>query len=545
MGNRGWRWAGIVGAFLLALWLRGRAVALLPIDYDEDDYLRAAQLYARIIREDVGSWWPHTIEIKRGERRYRKGDKVMQIKNDYDRDVYGGRATTSLGGGSVMLGGTFFREADDRGAACGGPDLIHERADRGRLARPVRTEESEDLSASAVEKGALVTTRCFSFRSGAVRPRNCRARSRTPSATGDRRSQPWWRPSVAADHGVAGGDVTLSTPPLALYVHLPWCVRKCPYCDFNSHVASDSPPTDKYVDALLSDLECELPLVWGRPVQTIYLGGGTPSLFGAAQIERLLNGIRGLLTVRPHAEVTLEANPGTLEHDSFRAYSDAGINRVSLGVQSFSDVALRSLGRIHGREDALQAVNSLGFAGLGNFNLDLMFGLPGQDLEEAVQDVRAAIACRPPHLSHYQLTIEPNTAFSAHPPVLPDADLAWAMQEACGELLEAAGYRQYEISAWAQPGRECRHNLNYWQYGDFIGIGAGAHGKLTIAGAVDRGEQVARAVHARSRHRHDPLDQGLALDDGAGNGGCGGLRPCICDARRLRTPKTAVGVAGL
>ena len=286
----------------------------------------------------------------------------------------------------------------------------------------------------------------------------------------------------------------LETPPLSLYVHLPWCVSKCPYCDFNSHAAGDSPPMDQYVDALLSDLECELPLVWGRPVQTIYFGGGTPSLFGAAQIERLLNGIRGLLTVRPHAEITLEANPVTLEHDSFGAYRDAGINRVSLGVQSFSETALGLLGRIHGREEALRAVDSVESAGLGNFNLDLMFALPGQELADAVQDVRAAIACRPPHLSHYQLTIEPNTAFSAHPPELPDADRAWAMQDACGELLEAAGYRQYEISAWAQPGHECRHNLNYWKYGDFIGIGAGAHGKLTIAGAA--------SVRRRVRLRH-------------------------------------------
>jgi oxygen-independent coproporphyrinogen-3 oxidase len=297
----------------------------------------------------------------------------------------------------------------------------------------------------------------------------------------------------------------LETPPLSLYVHLPWCVSKCPYCDFNSHAAGDGPPTDDYVDALLSDLECELPLVWGRPVQTIFFGGGTPSLFGADQIERLLNGFRGLLTVRPHAEITLEANPGTLEHDSFQAYRDAGINRVSLGVQSFSDAALGSLGRIHGREEALRAVESVGSAGLGNFNVDLMFALPGQTLEEAVQDIREAIARRPPHLSHYQLTIEPNTAFAAHPPELPDADLSWAMQEACGRLLETAGYRQYEISAWAQPGHECRHNLNYWQYGDFMGIGAGAHGKLTLAGAA--------CVRRRVRLRHP-----VAWMAGAGDG---------------------------
>ena len=280
----------------------------------------------------------------------------------------------------------------------------------------------------------------------------------------------------------------LETPPLSIYVHLPWCVSKCPYCDFNSHAAGDSPPTGHYVEALLSDLETELALVWGRPVQSIYFGGGTPSLFPAAEIERLLSGIRGLLTVSPRAEITLEANPGTLERDSFGAYRDAGINRVSLGVQSFSGPALKALGRIHGRDEALEAVDALRSAGLGNFNMDLMFGLPGQDLAAAVEDIRLAIACRPAHLSHYQLTIEPNTAFSARPPRLPDPDQAWAMQEACGALLETAGYLQYEISAWAQPGRECRHNLNYWRYGDFIGIGAGAHGKLTIAaeGSVRR-----------------------------------------------------------
>jgi oxygen-independent coproporphyrinogen-3 oxidase len=286
----------------------------------------------------------------------------------------------------------------------------------------------------------------------------------------------------------------LEIPPLSLYVHLPWCVRKCPYCDFNSHAPANDLPTDDYVDALLDDLELELPLIWGRPVQTVFLGGGTPSLFSAAQVERLLSGIRARLPARPDAEVTLEANPGTLEHDSFRAYRDAGINRVSLGVQSFSDTALRALGRIHGRAEALRAIDLLRSAGFDNFNLDLMFALPDQEPQAALDDVRAAIACRPPHLSHYQLTIEPNTAFAAQPPTLPGADQAWEMQQACRELLEAAGYRQYEISAWAQPGRECRHNLNYWTYGDFVGIGAGAHGKITLAAE--------QTVRRRIRLRH-------------------------------------------
>lgn len=272
----------------------------------------------------------------------------------------------------------------------------------------------------------------------------------------------------------------LQAPPLSLYVHLPWCVRKCPYCDFNSHAVAGALPSDEYVDALLNDLEHDLPLAWGRPVQTIFFGGGTPSLFSAAHYERLLSGIRARLPLSPGAEITLEANPGTVEHDSFAAYRDAGINRFSLGAQSFSDSALLALGRIHGRAEALGAVASLRGAGCENFNIDLMFALPGQRLEDALEDVRTAIACAPAHVSHYHLTIEPNTAFHADPPELPDDDLAWRMQEACGRLLAQAGYRQYEVSAWARPGRECRHNLNYWHYGDYLGIGAGAHGKLTL-----------------------------------------------------------------
>ena len=273
----------------------------------------------------------------------------------------------------------------------------------------------------------------------------------------------------------------LQNPPLSLYVHLPWCVRKCPYCDFNSHALRGELPADTYVDALLSDLERELPLVWGRTVHSVFFGGGTPSLFGASHFERLLAGIRAQLALAPGAEITLEVNPGTVEHDPFGDYRDAGINRFSLGVQSFDDAALGALGRIHGRAEALAAVESLQAAGVTNFNLDLMFALPGQGLQQALADLRTAIACEPAHLSHYQLTIEPNTAFHADPPALPDEDAAWSMQEACGQALEQAGYRQYEISAWARPGRECAHNLNYWRYGDFLGVGAGAHGKLTLA----------------------------------------------------------------
>jgi len=274
----------------------------------------------------------------------------------------------------------------------------------------------------------------------------------------------------------------LQPPPLSLYVHLPWCLRKCPYCDFNSHALRGELPAEAYVDALLADLEQDLPLAWGRPVQSVFFGGGTPSLFGAAQFERLLGGIRARVPLAPAAEVTIEVNPGAVEHAPFADYLAAGINRFSLGVQSFSDASLQALGRIHGRAEALRAIESLHAAGASNFNLDLMYALPGQDLDAALADVRLAIDSRPAHVSHYQLTIEPNTAFHADPPALPNEDLAWAMQEACAGLLGEAGFEQYEVSAWARPGSACVHNLNYWRYGDYLGIGAGAHGKLTEAG---------------------------------------------------------------
>jgi oxygen-independent coproporphyrinogen-3 oxidase len=283
-------------------------------------------------------------------------------------------------------------------------------------------------------------------------------------------------------------------PPLALYVHLPWCVRKCPYCDFNSHQAPSKLPAEEYVDALLADLELDLPLVWGRGVQSIFFGGGTPSLFGAKWIERLIEGIRARLRVSPQAEITLEANPGTTEHDSFNAYRDAGINRVSLGVQSFNNRLLRQLGRIHGRAEIETAVMSIQSAGIMNFNIDLMYALPGQSVDDALDDVRRALNCAPSHLSFYQLTIEPNTAFHASPPELPDDDTAWDMQEQCSELFSEAGFRQYEISAWAREGFRCRHNLNYWRYGDFLGIGAGAHSKLTLPAE--------QSVRRRVRQKH-------------------------------------------
>jgi len=285
---------------------------------------------------------------------------------------------------------------------------------------------------------------------------------------------------VSTEAEASHAAAALQLPPLSLYVHLPWCVQKCPYCDFNSHALKAVVPASRYIKALLADLENDLPLVWGRPVHSVFFGGGTPSLFSAADIDTLLAGIRSRLLLSPAAEITLEANPGTVEYDSFSAYRDAGINRVSLGVQSFDDELLVAIGRIHGREEVERAIASIRAAGLDNFNLDLMFGLPGQSLAAAISDVQTALGHAPAHLSHYQLTLEPNTAFHAHPPELPDDDLCWEMQEQTASLMQVAAYEQYEISAWSLPGKACKHNLNYWHYGDYLGIGAGAHGKLTL-----------------------------------------------------------------
>jgi oxygen-independent coproporphyrinogen-3 oxidase len=257
-------------------------------------------------------------------------------------------------------------------------------------------------------------------------------------------------------------------------------------------------PGDAYVDALLRDLEADLPLVWGRTVSSVYLGGGTPSLFGASLIGRLLDGVRALLPLAPALEITLEANPGTVERDSFSAYRDAGINRVSLGAQSFHAGALSALGRVHGPGDIERSLASLHDAGLDNFNIDIMFGLPGQTIEQARRDIDLALEARPAHLSHYQLTLEPNTAFAAAPPALPGDEDCWSMQEATASRLAAAGLEQYEISAWSLPGRRSRHNVNYWRFGDYLGIGAGAHGKLTLPA---RGE-VRRIVKVRHPRRY-------------------------------------------
>ncbi|WP_109123723.1 radical SAM family heme chaperone HemW [Dyella sp. C11] len=278
--------------------------------------------------------------------------------------------------------------------------------------------------------------------------------------------------------------MSLIAPPLSLYVHMPWCVKKCPYCDFNSHgVKGEAPPYETYVDALFADLDADLrdfgAAVHGRPVHSIFFGGGTPSLFAPELIDRFLEGVRERLPLNADAEITLETNPGTVEHGRFDGYLAAGVNRLSFGIQSFDDAKLRRLGRIHSASEAEAAVKSAQDAGYANINLDLMYALPEQTLEGAQDDVARAIALAPTHVSHYQLTLEPNTAFAANPPPLPDDDHAWAMQEACEQQLGAAGYRQYEVSAYAQEGRRCVHNLNYWRFGDYLGIGAGAHGKIT------------------------------------------------------------------
>lgn len=279
----------------------------------------------------------------------------------------------------------------------------------------------------------------------------------------------------------------IELPPLALYIHIPWCVRKCPYCDFNSHAAGPELPEDAYVSALLDDFDRDLPAALGRPLTSIFFGGGTPSLFSAAALGRLLEGLRARIPMAPDVEITLEANPGTFEQDKFVAYRKLGINRLSIGIQSFQADKLEALGRIHSGDEALRAAEMARRAGFDNFNLDLMHGLPGQSQEEALDDLRQAIALAPTHLSWYQLTLEPNTVFWNQPPQLPEDDILWDIQEAGQALLASAGFAQYEVSAYARPGRPARHNLNYWSFGDFIGIGAGAHGKLTGAdGSVRR-----------------------------------------------------------
>lgn len=270
-------------------------------------------------------------------------------------------------------------------------------------------------------------------------------------------------------------------PPLSLYIHIPWCVQKCPYCDFNSHALKGEVPHDDYVVHLLADLDADLPLVAGREIRTVFIGGGTPSLLSAEAMQTLMDGVRARIPVAEDAEVTMEANPGTVEADRFSGYQKAGINRISIGVQSFGDDKLIRLGRIHDAGEAKRAARLAATLGLRSFNLDLMHGLPEQHLGEALSDLRQAIELAPPHLSWYQLTIEPNTSFGSRPPVLPDDDLLWDIFSQGHQLLTQAGYVQYETSAYAKPGFQCQHNLNYWRFGDYLGIGCGAHGKISFA----------------------------------------------------------------
>ncbi len=285
-------------------------------------------------------------------------------------------------------------------------------------------------------------------------------------------------------------------PPLSLYVHLPWCARKCPYCDFNSHTQPDTLPEAAYIDALLSDLTASLPSIWGRTVSSVFFGGGTPSLFSAESLDRLLSGIRAQLNLLPTCEITLESNPGSSEYQKFADFRALGINRLSLGIQSFSDVSLQRLGRVHDATQAGAAVEMAQRAGFNSLNIDLMYALPGQSIADMLADLDRALSYEPTHLSHYQLTLEPNTAFHHNPPAnLPDADGIWQMQTCALERLQA--YQHYEVSAYAKAGHRCVHNLNYWRYGDYLGIGAGAHSKLT---------DVARACIQRTIKHRQPAD---------------------------------------
>ncbi|MBJ6980324.1 radical SAM family heme chaperone HemW [Luteimonas sp. MC1895] len=295
----------------------------------------------------------------------------------------------------------------------------------------------------------------------------------------------------------------LVPPPLSLYVHLPWCVRKCPYCDFNSHEQRGALPFAGYVQALVADLEHDLPLAWGRTVHSVFFGGGTPSLFPADAIDDFLQQASARLRFAPGCEITLETNPGTAEHGRFEGYLAAGVNRLSFGIQSFDDGCLQRLGRIHDSREADAAVKLAQDAGYDNINIDLMYALPGQDLAGAARDLERAFALQPAHVSHYQLTLEPNTLFAARPPeAIPDEDLAWDMQEHCQAMLAAAGFDHYEVSAYARPGRQCAHNLNYWRFGDYLGIGAGAHGKISLGAA--------QSVRRRWKLKHPTAWMGVA-----------------------------------
>ncbi len=281
-------------------------------------------------------------------------------------------------------------------------------------------------------------------------------------------------------------------PPLSLYIHLPWCVKKCPYCDFNSHTYDSGLPEDEYINALISDLEYQLPTIWGRRIISIFIGGGTPSLFSAESIHKILSTVRSHLNCLPDMEVTMEANPGTVEQNKFNGFYQAGVNRLSIGVQSFDDKKLLALGRIHNADESYNAVAVARKAGFENINLDLMFGLPDQNLQQCLSDLQQAIDLFPQHISWYQLTIEPNTFFYNQPPVIPEDDDIWEMQQQGQQLLAGADYLQYEISAYAKNNQQCKHNLNYWQFGDYLALGAGAHGKISRAdtGEINRYWQI-------------------------------------------------------
>jgi oxygen-independent coproporphyrinogen-3 oxidase len=312
-------------------------------------------------------------------------------------------------------------------------------------------------------------------------------------------------------HYMRAGTLQLAAlPPLSLYVHLPWCLKKCPYCDFNSHALEHGElPEQRYIQALLADLEAALPLIWGRTVLSIFIGGGTPSMFSPESIDLLLGAIRARLRLEPQCEITLEANPGTFEKDRFKAFAQAGITRLSIGVQSFNDAHLQALGRVHDRKQALAAVEEAAQS-FATFNLDMMYALPGQTLEQAAQDMATALSFAPPHISIYHLTIEPNTYFAKFPPVIPEEDQAYAMLDQITDLTCAAGMDRYEVSAYASKGHACKHNLNYWQFGDYLGIGAGAHSKLSFAHRVVR--QV-RLREPRLYMAQALLGNALAQDD--------------------------------
>lgn len=288
-------------------------------------------------------------------------------------------------------------------------------------------------------------------------------------------------------HYMRAGSLQFSAlPPLSLYIHLPWCIKKCPYCDFNSHeMRAAEMPEQRYIDALMADLEVSLPLVWGRTIHSIFIGGGTPSLFSPDAIDRLLGGLRARLRMEPNCEITLEANPGTFEKDRFKAFRAAGVNRLSIGVQSFNDDYLKALGRVHDRKQALAAVEEAAQA-FETFNLDIMYALPGQTLADLKTDMATALSLAPPHISIYHLTIEPNTYFAKFPPVIPEEDTAYDMLDLITEMTGDAGLHRYEVSAYARDGHRCDHNLNYWKFGDYLGLGAGAHSKLSFAHRVVR-----------------------------------------------------------